>query len=79
MNLGPGAPSPAQQRGAILTQLTQLYLASHDGITPRMMAGMELPPVDFMNAELEKQHATWRVSSTDGAQASTYELPRPSR
>lgn len=75
MNLGAAAPTLAQQRGAVLGQLTQLYVLGHDGITPRMAAGMELPPVEFLNAELEKQHATWRVSATDGPRASFYDLP----
>ena len=81
MNLGSGTPSRSEQRGAVLSQLTQLYILGHGGITPRMAAGMELPPADFLNGELEKQHAAWRVRRTDGPNAETYEVgsipPKP--
>lgn len=62
-----------QRRTATLSQLTNLYILSHDGITPRMMAGMELPSADFLNAELERQGAKWRVRNVNGATAETYD------
>ena len=70
----PPSPSVAAQQRDVLRQLTQLYILSHDGISPRMAAGLELPPADFINAELERQHAVWRVSKVDGAEAETYDL-----
>jgi len=62
------------QRGPVLRQITQLYILSHDGISPRMMAGMELPPEEFINAELERQGATWRVRNVNGETADTYDI-----
>lgn len=66
-----------RERQAVLGQLTNLYILSHDGITPRMMAGMELPNAEFLNEELAKQGANWRVRNVQGATAEIYELPIP--
>lgn len=63
------------RRSGVLRQLTQLYIFSHDGITPRMMAGMELPPAEFLNPELERSGETWRVRSVNGAKVETYNIP----
>jgi hypothetical protein len=54
-------------RDAILAKITHLYILSHDGISPRMAAGLELPPSDFVNAELAKMGLDWRVGKTEGA------------
>lgn len=67
-------PSEAELRAQALQQLTHLYILSHNGISPRMMAGMELAPADFLNRELDREHATWRVRSVDGPSAQTYEV-----
>jgi hypothetical protein len=49
------------QRSAVLAQLRQYYILSHDNITPRMAAGMEWPPQDWLNGELENRGEKWRV------------------
>ncbi|MES0168277.1 hypothetical protein NKJ87_20180 [Mesorhizobium sp. M0027] len=53
-------------RAEILRQLTQLYIFSHNGITPRMMAGLELPPADWLNGELANSGHGWRVLNISG-------------
>jgi len=73
----PNASDDAKARAARLRQLTNLYMLSHDNITPRMAAGMELPPIEFLNAELALAGATWRVSKVIGADAETYDLSAP--
>lgn len=65
------------QRGALLAQITRAYMAEHDGITGRMMAGLELAPVEYLNTELARQGMRWRVLSVQGAQAQTYDLDPP--
>lgn len=62
------------RRQSILRQLTELYMMSNDGISSRMAAGMELPPADFLNEELEKLGESWRVHSVNGQNADIYEL-----
>lgn len=71
------APNPGEDsraRAARLRQLTNLYMFSHDNITARMAAGTELPPVAFLNAELAREGAAWRVRKVIGANAETYDL-----
>lgn len=70
-----GNETKAGERAAILSKLTNLYILSHDGISPRMAAGMELPSADFLNAELERQGVKWRVRSVNGPNAETYDIP----
>ena len=67
-------PVEANRRAGILRQLTQLYIASNDGISPRMASGMELPPADFLNAELERSGERWRVKNVNGPNAETYDV-----
>ena len=63
------------RRAGVLRQLTQLYMVSHDGISPRMMAFMELPPVEFLNVELKRLDEPWRVRDVNGARAEMYDVP----
>jgi hypothetical protein len=71
-----GKDDQAEQsrRTTVLGKITALYIANHDGISSRMMVGLELPPAEFLNAELEKQGETWRVRSVQGPKAETYEI-----
>lgn len=73
------SPNPVQmeadRRAAVIRQLTQLYILSHDGISSRMMAGMELPPSGFLNQELERKGEKWRVQSVNDDKAVTYDVP----
>ena len=63
----------AEHRAGVLRQLTQLFILSSDGISSRMMAGMELPPAEFLNAELARMGERWRVRNVEGAGAETYD------
>ncbi|MEG8024094.1 hypothetical protein QP162_05930 [Sphingomonas aurantiaca] len=62
------------ERAEALRQITRLYILSNDGISSRMMAGLELPPAEFINGELERQNAKWRVTNVKGASAEIYAL-----
>lgn len=46
---------------ARLDQLRVLWINSHDGISPEMLAGLEWPPEDWLNANLMKQGERWRA------------------
>jgi hypothetical protein len=37
------------------------YIASHDEISPALLAGTELPPAEWMNRRLEELGKPWRV------------------
>jgi len=68
------ASADAAARTAKLRQLTNLYIREHDGISSRMLAGLELPAPDFLNAELARMGANWRVRKVNGGEAETYTL-----
>jgi hypothetical protein len=60
---GPPPPDPElKRRSEILARLRNLYMLSHDGVTPQMAAGLEDPPADWSNEQLAKFGETWRVS-----------------
>jgi hypothetical protein len=68
-NLGPESPpevppkqvETSKERQDFLVSLTKLYIASHDGISSEMMAGLQLPPDDWLNQELAKRGKAWHV------------------
>jgi hypothetical protein len=70
----PPSSPPSEDRRAILAQIRQLYVLSHDRITSELAAGLALPPTDYINDQLAKLHEGWRVRSTDGPNAEIYEL-----
>lgn len=49
------------QRRVVLGQLTREYILTHDGISPQPLAGLELPPKDWLNKRLEELELSWRV------------------
>ncbi|ESX78839.1 MULTISPECIES: hypothetical protein [unclassified Mesorhizobium] len=54
-------------RVEIVRQFAGLYVLSHDGITSRMMAGLELPPAKWLNTELANAGHNWRVRNISGS------------
>lgn len=52
-----------QRRSNLLQGLRNQFIASHDGISSEMMAGMAWPPDDWMNEQLEKLGETFRVTA----------------
>jgi hypothetical protein len=54
------------ERTTVLQQLASLYVRTHDNIPPRMRAGLEGPPIEFLNSELEKMGADFRVLAVEG-------------
>ena len=61
INIYPPQQLPTNHRNIRLNQLRQLWISSHDGITPEMLAGFEWPPEEWMNRELEKLNEDFRV------------------
>jgi hypothetical protein len=59
----------ADEYSAVIRQLIQLYIFSHDGLTPGLLAGTELPPRDWMNEQLAKMGKGWRVGAVLGPTA----------
>lgn len=53
-------------RTAILTKLRQLYILSHDNISPRIMAGTEPLPKEWVEEQLKRMGETWRQDTYYG-------------
>jgi hypothetical protein len=64
----------AKQRSAKLRQLLRFYIFSRDNISPELLAGNALPPLDFLNGELAKSEENWRVQSVSGNNVTTSEI-----
>jgi hypothetical protein len=59
--VSPKPKETSKERQEFLSSLTRLYIASHDGISSEMMAGLQLPPDDWLNTELAKRGKAWHV------------------
>jgi len=49
-----------QRRAALLRQLRQKYVLSHDNLSPGMIAGLDPLPKDWVEDELAALGETWR-------------------
>lgn len=72
-NVTPTSDKSARRR-ELLNKITQLYIASNDGISSEMMAGLEFPPAEYLNAELEKLGESWRIKATGPGKVEIYDL-----
>ncbi|HKX79468.1 MAG TPA: hypothetical protein VJM34_13190 [Novosphingobium sp.] len=61
-------------RDAKLAELSRLFVSRDVGVSAGMRAGSELAPVGFLNGQLERQGANWRVRGTTGLKADIYEI-----
>lgn len=67
----------SRRRHHLMGRLTHLYLLSHDGIPPALAAGLELPPLDWLNEQLAIQGENWSIHEIRGTDYSTFEVIRP--
>jgi len=56
----------AMRRNAKLENLTRTYRKRHPDGPLTKVDGKQLAPVEFMNRQLEREQASWRVSVKDG-------------
>jgi hypothetical protein len=68
-------PLDAKQRMELLAELRNLWIASHDGISSEMLAGLEWPPEQWLNDQLFKYRQPWRVK-VSGPRVEAYD-PAP--
>jgi len=62
-----GVVDKAAERQALLEVLTQQYIRSNpEGLSARAKVGLELPPAEWINAELAKLGEHWRVRDVRG-------------
>ena len=53
-------PQEQARRSRLLIKLRNLYVLSHDGISPEMMAGLAPLPTEWTEQQLGKMGETWR-------------------
>lgn len=62
-------------RNLYLAELTQFYMTRDEAVvSDGMRAGTELAPTPFLNRELEQRRVKWRVRTTTGLDARTYDV-----
>jgi hypothetical protein len=65
-----------RQREYLIGQLTAQYQAENPDAPRRVKMGLELPPADWMNAELAKLEENWRVTAGPDGSYKYYEPAR---
>ncbi len=68
------AGSLGKRRHLMLVEATRRYSQSGGVTVPGAAEGTAFAPVPFLNRELQRQGAKWRVRSTDGLDAEIYEI-----
>jgi len=66
--------SIGEGRYLMLVEATRLYAKGGARVSPNIANEKAFAPVPFLNRELERQGAKWRVRSTDGLSAEIYEI-----
>lgn len=64
LTTGAGEEEPKRRTG-ILNALRNEYILSHDNISSAMLAGLEMPPADWLNKRLAQLGESWRVSDSN--------------
>lgn len=62
------------RRQAIIRQLTKLFISRNRDASPRMIAGLEAAPAAFLNEELKRQGAKWRVNKSSKGDIEMYDI-----
>jgi hypothetical protein len=68
------APDEGDRREEVLRRLTEVYVSRGKEVSERMRGGLELAPVPFLNSELERQGAKWRVGTDGGAKLEYFDV-----
>ena len=61
-------------RYLMLVEATRVYKESGVKVSSNVADGTEFAPMPFLNRELKRQGAKWRVRSMDGRAAEMYEI-----
>jgi hypothetical protein len=61
-------------RRSVLRDIAEQYRTDVVGVRSRFLAGMELPPAEFINDELQRQGASWRVGKVAGGKCDFIEV-----
>lgn len=64
--------SEGERRNVMLVQLTAKFIQEGVGVSTPMHDGVALAPTSYLNSELERAGAKWRVSRISGLTAETF-------
>jgi hypothetical protein len=67
---------PSARRNEVLRHLTELYVARGENVSAGMRSGVELAPASFLNTELERQGAKWRVGNVRGPDVEFFDISK---
>lgn len=66
--------SLGNERHATLLEATRQYVEAHPDAPAEMAEGKAFAPAEFLNEELARAHAKWRVREVHGLEAETYNV-----
>jgi hypothetical protein len=66
--------SAGGDRRNTLHDIAERYRTDVVGVRSRFLAGVELPPAEFINDELQRQGASWRVGKVAGSKCDFIEV-----
>ncbi len=69
-----GVESLRIERRNTLREITEQYLDTVVGVRSRFVADLELAPAEFINGELQRQGASWRVGKVAGRKCDFIEI-----
>ena len=69
-----GARSENARRHALLSQLSELYKLDADGLSPELMSNLAWPPMEWLNAKLERRGLLWRIERIEQEKVFTTDL-----
>ena len=75
MNTGTSGPEASRiDRRTVLRDIAEQYRTDVVGVRSRFLAGLDLPPAEFINDELQRQGASWRVGRVAGGKCDFIEV-----
>jgi hypothetical protein len=75
MNMGKSGPEAFRvDRRTVLRDIAEQYRTDVVGVRSRFLAGLDLPPAEFINDELQRQGASWRVGRVAGGKCDFIEV-----
>jgi hypothetical protein len=75
MNTRTSGPEASRvDRRTVLRDIAEQYRTDVVGVRSRFLAGLDLPPAEFINDELQRQGASWRVGRVAGGKCDFIEV-----
>lgn len=63
-----------RRRDRVISDLVRLYPLVADGVAPEVLAGLDLPPMEWLNEQLARRDEDWQIIETRGREFWTLEV-----